>query len=346
MGNISYFKQLTTYAIPFLLITLLGQLEEHFFLKHDDDFFVKGMYTSISSRAKNTTTTNNIWMMLNPSVGKNSKRADSLSFFEPKQREEVCVTLREWVSFILKCEYEPPTLDATSKAILKQSHLKKKKYEMLNDDLRWNSFHKEPEKKSKAKTAPINVTKITNKDLYLNLCQALIIGATNTKSKHDKLINDEGILSMVEIVGRKFSTTCYDIKEAIKLLSAETIAEKLAAENLAEIPAQAGINTIGSHNSDLSSESDSSDTSLTSTENSKNSSSESNSNDSEDSDENSEDERSNNKGKDDKESEKSIIDNKIENAKENDDINDGEKGSNEDNCKETKIETVDGGNMT
>ena len=60
MGNMSYFKQLTTYAIPFLLITWLRQLKEHFFLKHDDDFFVKGMYTSISSRAKNTTTTNNI----------------------------------------------------------------------------------------------------------------------------------------------------------------------------------------------------------------------------------------------------------------------------------------------
>ena len=265
MGNMSYFKQLTTYAIPFLLITWLQQLEEHFFLKHDDYFFVKGMYTSISSRAKNTTTTNNIWMMLNPSVGKDSERADSLSFFEPKWRKEVCVTLREWAMFILKCEYEPPTLDATSKAILKQSHLKKKKYEMLNDDLRWNTFHKEPEKKSKAKTTPINVTKMTNKDLYLNVCQALTIGATNTKSKHDKLINNEGILLMVEIVGKKIGTTCYDIKEAIKFLSAETIAEKLAAENLAEIPAQDGINTIGSHNSDSSGESDSSDTSLTST---------------------------------------------------------------------------------
>jgi hypothetical protein len=121
---------------------------------------------------------------------------------------------------------------------------------MLNDDLRWNTFHKEPEKKSKAKTTPINVTKMTNKDLYLNMCQALTIGATKTKSKHYKLINDEGILLMVEIVGRNFGTTCYDIKEVIKFLSAETIAVKLATENLTEIPAQDGINTIGSHNSD------------------------------------------------------------------------------------------------
>ena len=115
---------------------------------------------------------------------------------------------------------------------------------MLNDDLRWNTFHEEPEKKSKAKTTPINVTKMTNKDLYLNVCQALTIGATNTKSKHDKLINNEGILLMVEIVGRKFGTTCYDIEEAIEFLLAETIAEELAAENLAEIPAQDGINTM------------------------------------------------------------------------------------------------------
>jgi hypothetical protein len=166
------------------------------------------MYTAILSWARNTTMTNNIWLMLNPSVGIDCERAGSLSFFEPKPRKEVCVTLREWAAFILKCEYEPPSLDATSKAILKKSHQKKKKYEMLNDDLRWNTLHKQSEKKSKAKTTPINVTKMTNKDLYLSVCQALTIGATNTKSKHDKLINIEGILLTVETVGRKFSTTC------------------------------------------------------------------------------------------------------------------------------------------
>jgi hypothetical protein len=175
---------------------------------------------------------------------------------------------------------------------------------MLNDDLRWNTLHEEPEKKSKAKTTPINVTKMMNKDLYLNVCQALAIGATHTKSKHDKLINNEGILLMVEIIGRKFSTTCYDIKETIKFLLAETIAEKLAAENLVDIPAQDGINTGGSHNSDSSSESDFSDTSLSSTKNSGSSSSESDSNDFEDSDKKSKDECNKNKGKDDKKSKK------------------------------------------
>ncbi len=66
---------------------------------------------------------------------------------------------------------------------------------------------------------------MTNKHLYLNVCQALTIGATNTQSKHDTLINNEGILLMVEIIGRKFGTTCYDVEEAIKFLLAETIAE-------------------------------------------------------------------------------------------------------------------------
>jgi hypothetical protein len=53
------------------------------------------MYTAVSRRVRNTTTTNNIWMMLNLSVGIDSERADSLSFIKPKQRKEVCVTLRE-----------------------------------------------------------------------------------------------------------------------------------------------------------------------------------------------------------------------------------------------------------
>ncbi len=60
MENMSHFKQLTTYSIPFLLITWLQQLKEHFFLNPDDGFFKGGMYTAISSRPKNTTTTNSI----------------------------------------------------------------------------------------------------------------------------------------------------------------------------------------------------------------------------------------------------------------------------------------------
>ena len=91
----SHFKQLTTYAISFLLITWLRQLEEHFFLNPDDDFFEGGIYTAISSRQINTTTTNNIWMMVNPKQQKGSQieKVDSLTFFKPKKREIKFVSL-------------------------------------------------------------------------------------------------------------------------------------------------------------------------------------------------------------------------------------------------------------
>ncbi len=89
MGNMSHFKQLTTYAISFLLITWLRQLEEHFFLNPDDDFFEGGIYTAISSRQINTTTTNNIWMVVNPKQQKGSQteKVDLLAFFKPKKEK-------------------------------------------------------------------------------------------------------------------------------------------------------------------------------------------------------------------------------------------------------------------
>jgi hypothetical protein len=124
MGSMSHFKQLTTYAIPFLLITWLRQLEEHFFLHPKDDFFEMGTYTALSSRPKNTTTSNNIWMTSNSKKGI-QVRVELLKYFKPKQRKSVCVTLREWATFIFKCEFEPPSLDASSKGILNASHLKK-----------------------------------------------------------------------------------------------------------------------------------------------------------------------------------------------------------------------------
>ncbi len=125
MGSMLHFKQLTTYAIPFLLITWLRQLEEHFFLHPKDDFLEMGMYTALSSRPKNTTTSNNIWLTSNSKKGI-QVRVELLKYFKPKQRKSVCVTLREWAAFIFKCEFEPPSLDASSKEILNASHLKKR----------------------------------------------------------------------------------------------------------------------------------------------------------------------------------------------------------------------------
>jgi hypothetical protein len=45
-GNMTHFKQLTCYAIPFLVITYLRRLQEYFFLVEDEDFFKEGMYAA------------------------------------------------------------------------------------------------------------------------------------------------------------------------------------------------------------------------------------------------------------------------------------------------------------
>jgi hypothetical protein len=79
------------------------------------------------------------------------EKVESSAYFKLKQRKGVCVTLREWATFIFKCEFEPQTLDASSKEILKSTLLKKKKYEMKNNDLNWAQVHEEEEKNSKEK---------------------------------------------------------------------------------------------------------------------------------------------------------------------------------------------------
>ncbi len=101
-GNMTHFKQLTCYAILFLIITYL---QEYFFLVEDKDFFKEGMYAAIPSRKRGSTATNNIWMSKSKDENKNRDvRVTSLAFFQPKKRgKDVCVTLREWAAFIFKC---------------------------------------------------------------------------------------------------------------------------------------------------------------------------------------------------------------------------------------------------
>ncbi len=235
-GNMSHFKQLTTYAIPFLLITWLRQLKEHFFFNSDNDFFKGGMYTAISSRPKNTTVTNNIWMMVNPKQqkGSHNEKVDSLAFFKPKKKNKVCVTRREWAAVIFKCEFQPPSLDSSSLEILKASHLKKKKYEMKQNNLNWATVHVEEETKSKSKIA-INVSTMDGKDLYRNVCEALNANALNTKNKHERTVINEAKMSMVEMVMRKFDTTCMDFKKTMKFLTYVPIATVLEMEKHGEI---------------------------------------------------------------------------------------------------------------
>ncbi len=85
-GNMTHFKQLTCYAIPFLVITYLRQLQEYFFLVEDEDFFKEGMYAAIPSRESSSTMTNNIWMSKSKDKIKNRDvRVTSLALFQPKK---------------------------------------------------------------------------------------------------------------------------------------------------------------------------------------------------------------------------------------------------------------------
>jgi hypothetical protein len=126
-GNMTHFKQLTGYAIPFLVITYLRQLQEYFFLVKGKDFFMEGMYAAIPSRGKASTRTNNIWMSKSKDKNMNRDvRVTSLEFFQPKQRvKDDCATLREWAAFIFKCEFEPKSLDASSKEIINRKSLRR-----------------------------------------------------------------------------------------------------------------------------------------------------------------------------------------------------------------------------
>jgi hypothetical protein len=102
--SMTHFKQLTSYAIPFLLITWLHQLQEHFFLNKDEDFFKEGMYAAIVSRERGTTTTNNIWMSKNKDTT-NHARVTSLTFFQPRQIHLLRVGWRNIFPVVLLCQF-------------------------------------------------------------------------------------------------------------------------------------------------------------------------------------------------------------------------------------------------
>ncbi len=90
--NMIHFKQLTCYAIPFLVITYLRQLQEYFILVEDEDFFKEGMYAAIPSRERGSTMTNNIWMSKSKDKNKNRDvRVTSLAFFQRKKKGQRCL---------------------------------------------------------------------------------------------------------------------------------------------------------------------------------------------------------------------------------------------------------------
>ena len=147
------------------------------------------------------------------------QKVESLAYFKPKQRKNVCVTLREWAAYIFNCEFEPQTLDESSKDILKSTTLKKRKYEMKIDDLNWAALYKDEAKESKKKMTAIDVKKMNDKDLYLIVCEALKTGGSNTKNNHEKVTNAEAVKSMVEMIERKWNFASNNLKDAMKFLT-------------------------------------------------------------------------------------------------------------------------------
>ncbi len=139
------------------------------------------------------------------------------------------MTLREWAAFIYKCEFEPKSLDASSKEILNRNSLRQKQYNMLGNNLTWGKLHPDEKSNSTATTA-IEVSTMDDKELYLNVCEPLRANASKTTKKHDKVANTEAIKVLVEIMNRTFNKDCTDIKEAIRYLTQDQPANSLQGE--------------------------------------------------------------------------------------------------------------------
>jgi hypothetical protein len=185
------------------------------------------MYSTLSAKPKNSTTNNNIWMSKNASK-KNLHKVETLAFLKPKMRQNagVCVTLREWAAYIFKCEFEPQTLDESSKKILKSTQIKKKKYEMKDNDLNWATLFEDEDKDSKKTPTSINVKDMKDKELFLNVCEALQTGGRNTKTNREKVKNADAVKSMVEIIVRKWDWDINNFKDAMKKLAIPDMTSK------------------------------------------------------------------------------------------------------------------------
>ncbi len=69
-----------------------------------------------------------------------------------------------------------------------------------------------------------------DKELYLNVCEALRANISKMMKKHDKVANTEAKKALVEIVNRKFNKDCTDIKEVIRYLTQDQPANLLQGE--------------------------------------------------------------------------------------------------------------------
>ena len=166
----------------------------------------------------------------------------------------VCVTLREWAAYIFECEFEPHTLDENSRKILKSPSIKKKKYEMSDDDLDYSVLNKEEDKDTKTAATPMEIKKMTDKELFLNVCEALETGGRNTKTKREREHNTEACRSIVEIVVRKWDWDIDNFKDAMKILAQPDFTNKQDGDE-----SDSENNTVPSSGESESSSSDSSE---------------------------------------------------------------------------------------
>ena len=90
---------------------------------------------------------------------------------------------------------------------------------MSNDDLDCSVLNKEEDKDTKTAATPMEIKKMTDKELFLNVCEALETGGQNTKTKREKEHNTEAKRSIVEIVVRKWDWDIDKFKDAMKMLA-------------------------------------------------------------------------------------------------------------------------------
>ncbi len=86
------------------------------------------------------------------------------------------------------------------------------------------------EKSNSIVMTAIELSTMDDKELYLNVCEALRPNASKMTKKHGKVANTELIKALVEIVKRKFDKDCTDIKEAIRYLTQDQPANLLQGE--------------------------------------------------------------------------------------------------------------------
>jgi hypothetical protein len=148
--------------------------------------------------------------------------SEKLIFLKPKMRKNgsVFVTLREWAAYIFNCEFEPQTLDDSSKEILSSQQNKKKKYEMTTNNLDWATLYKNDDKETNAAKTQADINGMEEKELFLNVCEALETGGKNTKNAREKIKHGDAIKSMVEIVTRKWEWNVENLKEVMHMLAA------------------------------------------------------------------------------------------------------------------------------